>query len=88
MKIPNLFLSLALLPAAGFAQSGAKPSALIGPVISGSVSTSDRKFVRAAAQGGMAEVELANSRPKRDRPTKSRNLAGAWPTITARRAIS
>src|SRR5580700_4077267 len=60
MKIPNLLLSLALalLPIAGFAQSGAKPSALIGPVISGSVSTSDRKFVRAAAQGGMAEVEL------------------------------
>jgi putative membrane protein len=60
MKIPNLLLplALALLPIAGFAQSSAKPSALIGPVISGSVSTSDRKFVRAAAQGGMAEVEL------------------------------
>jgi putative membrane protein len=61
MKMPRkivLSVAAALLPVAGLAQSIAKPSAFVGPVISGSVSTSDRKFVRTAAQGGMAEVEL------------------------------
>jgi putative membrane protein len=61
MKISSitiLSLAAALLPVAGFAQSIAKPSAFVGPVINGSVSTSDRRFVRGAAQGGMAEVEL------------------------------
>ena len=58
MKISNLTilsLAAALLPVASIAQSIAKPSAFVGPVISGSVSASDRKFVRGAAQGGMAE---------------------------------
>ena len=61
MKIPKLLiisLAVALLPVAGLAQSIAKPSALVGPVIKGNVSTSDRRFVRGAVQGGMAEVEL------------------------------
>jgi putative membrane protein len=61
MKISSitiLSVAAALLPVAALAQYTPKPSAFVGPVISGSVSTSDRKFVRAAAQGGMAEVEL------------------------------
>src|ERR1700683_4284331 len=61
MKIPKIIilsLAAALFSLASLAQSIAKPSAFIGPVISGSVSMSDRKFVRGAVQGGMAEVEL------------------------------
>lgn len=61
MNIPKLLilsLAVALLPVAGLAQSSAKPSALVGPVINGNVSTSDRRFVRGAVQGGMGEVEL------------------------------
>jgi putative membrane protein len=57
-RITILSLAAALLPVAGLAQSITKPSAFVGPGMSGSVSTSDRKFVRGAAQGGMAEVEL------------------------------
>ena len=58
LNIAILSLAATFLPVAGLAQTIAKPSAFIGPSMSGSVSASDRKFVRAAAQGGMAEVEL------------------------------
>jgi putative membrane protein len=61
MKTLNLaavLLTTALLPAAGIAQDNAKPSPAIGAATSSPVRTSDRKFIRAAAQGGLAEVEL------------------------------
>ncbi len=60
MKILNitaLSLAVALLPAAGLAQTSMKPSGAKG-ASSSQVAASDRKFVREAAQGGMAEVEF------------------------------
>jgi putative membrane protein len=58
LNITFLTLACALLPAAGLAQNSAKPSPVKGSEMKGKVSASDRKFVRTAAQGGLAEVEL------------------------------
>jgi len=60
LNITTLSLAVALLPAAGLAQTQTnemKPSASMGASPS-QVAPSDKKFVREAAQGGMAEVEL------------------------------
>ena len=60
LNITTLSLAVALLPAAGLAQTQTnemKPSASLGASPS-QVAPSDKKFVREAAQGGMAEVEL------------------------------
>ena len=50
-----LVAAFASVPMAAVAQSNSKPSALLGVA---TTSATDRKFVREAAQGGMAEVEL------------------------------
>jgi putative membrane protein len=60
-KIAILSLACALLPAASLAQnydSNGKPSPATGVVKKEKVAQNDRRFVRAAAQGGLAEVEL------------------------------
>ena len=57
LTITTLSLAVALLPAAGLAQNEMKPSASMG-TSSSQVAPSDKRFVRDAAQGGMAEVEL------------------------------
>lgn len=55
-------LAIAALPAAVLGQTNSMPSdsstAMNSNSTSGSVSVSDKKFVREAAEGGMAEVEL------------------------------
>lgn len=58
LHITVLSLAVALLPAADLAQSSSKPSPSTGTAMSAKVSPSDRRFVREAAQGGLAEVEL------------------------------
>ncbi len=56
-------IALACLPMTGFAQSGSQnsdmgQSGMSHDKMSSNMSMSDKKFVRDAAQGGMAEVEL------------------------------
>jgi putative membrane protein len=56
--------AVAVLPLAAMGQGGSKPSALLAMNAAqtrrahAGLSTADKKFVRDAAQGGMAEVEL------------------------------
>ncbi len=59
LEFPRQFafaLALACVPALGFAQNSASPSDMNNSA--SNLSASDKKFVRDAAQGGMAEVEL------------------------------
>jgi putative membrane protein len=61
IAILSLPLACALLPAASLAQtydSNGKPSPATGVVKKAKVAQNDRKFVRAAAQSGVAAVEL------------------------------
>jgi putative membrane protein len=71
MRKPNIFINLALgavvalFPLAGIAQTGSmsdssssQSAASMSSKSGSNLSASDKKFVRDAAQGGMAEVEL------------------------------
>jgi putative membrane protein len=58
LNITTLSLAAALLPAVGLAQTNdMKPSASMG-ASSSQLAPSDKRFVREALQGGMAEVEM------------------------------